>query len=119
MNRRSIAVMAGALLIALVGCGGGSSNSSSGDNAAATVGAAGGRVATTSGNAVVNVPANALTSNTNITMQSGGQATANAQLVPNTTYTFGPSGTQFTTAASLTLKYDPTKIPTGATESSL
>jgi hypothetical protein len=63
------------------------------------------------------VPPNSLQDPVFITIEP---TTADVQgAIEGTVFDFGPDGLQFTSPASLTLKYDPTKLPAGASASAL
>jgi len=103
----------------LAGCGGGGGGSSV-NTVTTPIGGAGGIAQDSSKKATVTIPAGALALTTNITVGSGGSGVpASAQLVPGTAFSFGPSGTTFATPATLSVAYDPTQVPAGATQSTL
>lgn len=108
--------------IALAGCGGGgdagTTSTNSASTASATVGATGGTVATGDGAAAAAFPANALATNTTVTIAPSTSAPANARLVSGTAYDFGPSG-NFAQPVQLKLKYAATSLPASALESRL
>jgi uncharacterized delta-60 repeat protein len=115
-----------ALAVVLAGCGGGGSD---GDTSSAPppntntpppssgIGAAGGTVTGPSGAQVV-VPAGALTTSTNIAVA---QSSAGAPPLPAGITAFGqifaftPHGTTFAVPATITVPFDPTKVPAGTT----
>lgn len=80
--------------------------------AAASITAIGGRV-------TLALPANALAQITDITASAAASATADPRLLPGTAVDLGPIGLAFAQPVSLTLKYDPTKLPPGSLESAL
>jgi uncharacterized delta-60 repeat protein len=117
-----------ALAVVLAGCGGGGGDSDGasspppGSNApppSATtgIGAAGGTVTGPSGSQVV-VPAGALTTSTNIAVA---QSNAGAPPLPSGVTPFGeifaftPHGTAFATPVTITVPFDPSKVPAGTT----
>ena len=108
----------------LAGCGGGGSdppavvNPSAVDTGSATIGAAGGTVATQSGAAKAVFPANAVNTNTAVTITANSQAPASARLIGGTAYEFGPSG-PLAQPVQVTLRYDPAKLPSGALQNKL
>lgn len=109
----------------LASCGGNSDGSSGTPPPPGTLvkATAGGTVS--SGNASLTIPAKSLTADTRITesaVSSGLPAAPSGKaVVTGTTYDIGPNGTAFGTGkpATLTIKYDPTKLPSNVPESSL
>ena len=75
-------------------------------NSGAFLGPAGGTATGFGGNASVTVPAAALTTNTAITIAQVSSPPADARLIANTAYDFGPTGTTFATPVTLNIKYD-------------
>ena len=65
------------------------------------------------------IPAGALSQTVNLTVEKSTTAPANPRLLPNTAFDFGPSGTQFTTPVTITIKYDPATVPSDSPESGL
>ena len=65
------------------------------------------------------VPAGALTQTLNLTVEKSTTAPANPRLLPNTAFDFGPTGTQFTTPVTITIKYDPATVAADSPESGL
>jgi len=117
---QSFRVLATGLLVALAGCGGGSGEEA--DAAAeaaegAVVGPAGGTVTGPNGVTVV-VPAGALASNVTIAVT---QTSASAPALPGTLTGLGPMfaltphGTTFALPVTITLPFDATSVPAGAT----
>ena len=106
----------------LTGCGGGDgyggSTPPTGDTGSAVIGAAGGTVATQSGAAKAVFPANAVTANTTVTITASSQAPANSRLIEGTAHDITSSG-PLAQPVSVTLRYDPTKLPSGALQSRL
>jgi len=89
------------------------------ESASATMNESGGTVNTSSGNAKVNVPANALTTETSISITGSNEIAttdiSSFQIQTDTQaasliYTFGPEGTTFTEPATITIRYDDTGI---------
>jgi hypothetical protein len=109
-------------LLALAACGGGGDGGTGTpaavDSGSATITTSGGTVATTSGAAKVVLPAGALTTNTVISITGTATAPANARLLASTAYDFGPTGA-FAQPVTITVKYLPTNLPSGALESRL
>lgn len=111
-----IAIVAGTAVLG--GCGGGG-----GSNAISQLvtSAAGGTVSY-NGRASVAIPASALAQDTTITVQPQGSlpaAPSGMAVVSGSGYAFGPSGTAFSSNATLKIAYDPTKLPANVPESSL
>jgi hypothetical protein len=106
----------------LSACGGGGGSSTTVvnpvDSGTATVGAAGGTVTTQSGAAKAVFPANALAANTTVTIAAASGPPANARMISGTAYDFGPSGS-LAQPVQVTLRYDPTKLPSGSLQSKL
>ncbi|HUQ98221.1 MAG TPA: GDSL-type esterase/lipase family protein [Gemmatimonadaceae bacterium] len=65
------------------------------------------------------VPAGALSQTLNLTVEKSTTAPASPRLLPNTAFDFGPSGTQFTTPVTVTIKYDPATVASDSPESGL
>ena len=107
-----IAVLA--ISIQLVSCGGGGSSTPSLVTPSGTsIGPAGGTVQSTDNNARINIPANALAQPVTITVTpvadpSGGDGFS--------VYEFGPDGTRFDRAATITIGYDENALPAGVAE---
>jgi hypothetical protein len=111
---------------AVVGCGGGGSSPSSPSTTSppATTptppSTPSGCTATSAdGTVSVSVPANDGVTCGQVTITSSTSAPTSTGLVPNTAYDLGPSGTAFTTPVTLTTKYGPGALPTGAVASQL
>ena len=104
------------LLVALTGCGGGPSVPAPAP-VSVTVGAAGGTVVGPSGAKVV-IPAGALATDTVIGIA---QTDVGAPALPSGTTTFGPTftftphGTVFAKPVTMSVPFDPAKVPTGST----
>ncbi len=113
-NRIAVSWLAGILLIALSGCSDGGSSSSNGNSVDTPVNSADGKAA-------VVVPAGSAIAASKVTVAPTVPASvpASTGLVPGTAYDFGPAGTVFAKPATVSLKYDPTKLPAGAVENSL
>lgn len=82
-----------------------------------TIGTAGGTLASTDGRVSLTIPPGALDHDVVITIDelTGTMAPA----VPGALYDLGPTGTTFAIPASLTIRYDPTRLASGASETSL
>jgi hypothetical protein len=122
-NFGCLAPLAGAVLAlgavsSLQGCsggGGGGSNVFSQLVMALT----GGTVST--GTVGISIPPNALAADTTITIQQGGTtpaAPSGMQIIPNSTFTFGPAGTQFSSPVTVTISYSQSDL-NGSPEASL
>jgi hypothetical protein len=83
------------------------------------VGTVGGTLNMLNGLATLVVPANALSQSVTILLAPTTSPPANARLVPGTAYDLGPDGLQFLRGSSLTLRYDPAKLPSGVVEASV
>jgi uncharacterized delta-60 repeat protein len=105
------------LCLLLVACGGGGGTSEEASIPAGMTGPAGGTVNGPAGARVV-VPAGALTQNAAIAVA---QSSAGAPPLPagstavGETFAFTPHGTTFAAAATVTVPFDPARVPTGAT----
>lgn len=125
MRRNVVNVMMGffvSVVFGMVGCGGGSNNDSTStagktDSVTITAGSAGAIAKTPSGNASIEIPAGALTSNVNtsIAASDGGDLPG----AIGVSYEFGPSGTTFNIPVTISLKYDISLIPEGSSEQDL
>ena len=118
---RWILAMATLVAAVLTGCGGGGGGGSDPptvDSGSAVIGSAGGTVATQSGAAKAVFPANAVNANTTFTITASSQVPANLRLVDGTAFEFGPS-VPLAQPVSVTLRYDPAKLPSGALQSKL
>ena len=117
---RWIVGVAAVLATLLAGCGGGGGGSDPlvVDAGTAVIGSTGGTVATTSGAAKAVFPANAVNANTTITITASSQAPASSRLISGTAYEFSPSGA-LAQPVSVTLRYDPARLPAGALQSKL
>ena len=125
-------ILATATLVAVVltACGGGAgggtgaggaaagSNPPTVDSGSAVISSAGGTVATQSGAAKAVFPANAVNADTTVTITASSLVPTSSRLVDGTAYEFGPSG-PLAQPVSVTLRYDPAKIPSGALQSKL
>jgi hypothetical protein len=83
------------------------------------VGATGGSVALSDGTTVA-IPAGALSADTTITIATASSAPSPSGATEvGTPYTFGPDGLKFLKPITVTLAYDPSKLPAGTSGSSL
>src|SRR5262249_36789887 len=84
-----------------------------------TVGATGGSVTNSDGDGV-SIPPGALPGDTMISVSSTPDAPAPPTAMPvGTPITFGPEGQQFLVPVTVTIAFDPAKVPAGKTASSL
>jgi len=114
-NRLAVASALPMLVLALGACG---SSEVSGPQEAGPeqhrVDSDGASVVAQAGNVVLGIPAGALPSATTITVEAASGDPADPNLVPGTSWEFGPDGLQFEEPVTLRLTYDPTAIPDGA-----
>jgi hypothetical protein len=109
------------LVLLLAACSGGSGSpaapSTPGPNA---IGPAGGTVVAENGAARLTIPAGALATTISFTLRraAAGSLPADARFVPETAWDVLP-GTPFATPATLTIRYDPARVPAGIAESEL
>jgi uncharacterized delta-60 repeat protein len=111
----ALAIMLLALL-ATVGCGSGGGGSAALPPPPASIGPAGGTVTGPAGSQVV-VPAGALTTNTDIAIAEssvGAPALPVGATSAGSIFAFTPHGTQFASAVTISVPFDPTKVPAGA-----
>jgi hypothetical protein len=87
-------------------------------NITKTVGTEGGVVSGSDGTSV-NVPMGALGMSTNITITPVTVTAPPGTVLVGPAYDFGPNGTQFSTPVTITLPYDPAKIPSGHSASEI
>lgn len=102
----------------LWGCGGGSNNgfTQPPTNTLITPTAGGTLV---NNNALLSVPAGAVTAQTLVTLQPATGYPADTRLVSGTAYTYLPTDTPFNLPVQIRITYDAAKLPAGAVESSL
>jgi hypothetical protein len=100
-------------LVLAAGCGG-----SSGVNITSKVGQNGGTVSHSDGTSL-NIPPGALTMDTNITIQSVNVQPPAGTVLVGPALDFGPEGTTFKAAVTVTLPFDMAKIPAGRTASDI
>ena len=78
------------------------------------IGPTGGTLTAQNGAVVFTVPPGALSTPVGITVSTPPDGLpTNRPYVPGAVFDFGPSGTTFATPATLTISYDPAKLPTG------
>lgn len=87
--------------------------------AGGTVTTTGATISMLEGAATLIVPAFALSQSTIVMMGYAPTIPMHARLVAGTAYEVGPDGLSLSRAASLSVRYDPSKIPSGTTEASL
>ena len=105
------ALLLTSLVIAIGAC---SSNSPA---AQGVIGPSGGQV--TAGDATIVIPANALSTNTTITVTSTEVTAPTNTVTVGTPFIFGPEGTQFTVPVTVTLPFTASLLPTGKTSSDI
>jgi hypothetical protein len=84
-----------------------------------TLGTPGGTFTAASGAFTLALPAGSLTQATLLTVRPAASAPADARVLPNTAFELGPDGVNFFGAATLTMTYDPAKLPSGLYDQSL
>jgi hypothetical protein len=112
--RQLFAFAVPSVLLLLTGCS--SSGGGGGGSPATQIGVGGGQLVG-SGNlagVVLTVPANALGGDTQITAMLAIAAPSTGFSVTGVAVQFGPAGTVFNPPATLTLPYDPARVPVGA-----
>ena len=85
--------------------------------APATIGSDGGIIVTSDGNITLNIPANALGSNTTIDMSEGTEGDPPGAI--SSSYSFTPDGLTFNSDVTVSVKYDPALIPKSINETDL
>jgi len=100
-------------LALVAGCGG-----SGGVNVTTMVGPNGGSASHSDGT-TLNIPPGALSMNTNITIQSVNVKAPPGTVLVGPAYDFGPDGTTFKAAVTITLPFEMAKIPAGRTPSDI
>jgi len=106
-----------ALAATVAACGGGDDAASPPAGATATIGAAGGALDGPNGARLV-VPANALAQPASISIADsavGAPVLPTGQVTLGATYTLTPHGTTFAQPATLTVPFDPSRVPAGET----
>jgi hypothetical protein len=83
------------------------------------VGSGGGTIATADETLILEIPQDAVQDGMVITVESTTDPVGDPDMVPGLVFEFGPSGTEFDTPLTLTIKYDPANLPTGMEENSL
>lgn len=79
----------------------------------AMIGAAGGTINAVNGAVILEVPANALTATTAMSVIPLAAPPAHAQLIPGTAYEFGPNGTTFAHPVTVRIRYETAQVPAG------
>jgi hypothetical protein len=108
------------LILLLAACGGGGSSSPTTPSAPDpnAIGPAGGTVTAENGAVRLTIPAGALTTPVSFTLRRATSVPADPRAVPDTAWDITPSA-PFTTPATLTIRYDPARVPSGIAESDL
>jgi len=76
----------------------------------------GGTVSEEEGRVTLDIPAGALATTIQISVDAVASPLPSSALVPGTAYDLGPDGTQFTEPVQLSLSYDPSALPEGVQE---
>jgi hypothetical protein len=122
-SSRFVIVWVFACLFAHLACSSSSATAgrvADGGTGPATLGAAGGSVASADGTARVSIPAGALATTATITVtETTGTVSPASATVVGEAFTFGPEGQQFAAPATVTLTFDPAKLPSGQTSSGI
>lgn len=107
------------LILVSMACSGSSSFSESNDNdsKSATIDASGGEVETPSGDAKVEIPSGAVDNNTPITIAISSKTTPSGNLTKS--YEYGPEGKTFSKPVTISIQYDPDKIPDSLNQADL
>ena len=79
----------------------------------------GGTLTLLGGAASLVLPANALVQTTTFVLRPAISPPAHARMVPGTTFELGPEGTMFNRLSTLSLRFDPARVPAGVEPSSL
>jgi hypothetical protein len=87
--------------------------------AGGSVGNAGGVLTLLNGAFTLNIPPGALPQTVNFLVRPASDSTQNPRLVPATIFEVAPTGVAFFAPASLSLRYDVAKLPTGVVEAAL
>ncbi len=108
-------VLAMGLAVMFAGCGGGGGGGSSDGPVADIVSRLfkalePGSMSVPSLKAAVSVPSGALAVDTTLTIAASGSVPSATGLVPGTAYDFGPTGTTFSSPATITIRYNPTML---------
>jgi hypothetical protein len=85
----------------------------------ATVGTAGGTLTAADGAFVLTLPAGSLAQATLLMVRPASNAPADARAVPNTAFELGPDGVNFGRLVTLSMTYDPARLPAGLAGESL
>jgi len=83
------------------------------------IGPAGGNVSLANGQVTLYIPQGALSEKVKFTATPVANAPASDLFVPGSTYDIGPSGTTFSTPATLAISFDPSMLPEGVSEDEL
>ena len=79
----------------------------------------GGTLNVQSGAVQIEVPPDALTANTNLSVAVSNAFGSDPRVVPNSAFDFGPPGTNFAKPVLLKIRYDPATLPAGTEETAL
>jgi hypothetical protein len=113
------AVGPGGVTITATGRGGGSGATSLDVRAGGPLGPDGGTLALLGGAVTVVAPPSALPQTTTLLLRPAVAAPAEPRLVPGTAFELGPETLAFARSATLTLRYDPARVPAAAVEAGL
>lgn len=107
-----------ALVLVFTGCGNGGGEGT-GITDGTAVGVNGGTVTSADGKATLVIPPDALDRTVNIRIDPYTPQPGEPAAIPDTTYYFNPTGTQFALPLTLTVAYDLAQLPAGTDESAL
>jgi hypothetical protein len=102
------------IFVAFFGC----SSDSQQQNITKTIGSVGGTVETDAGTSL-NVPSGALSSNTTLTIARIDVTGPASTVLVGSAFDFGPEGTTFAQPVTITLPFDPAKLPAGRTSADI
>ena len=105
-------VLAAALLLAVMAC-----SSKSDDVSSGNIGSAGGTVVSSDGNATLNVPTGALSTDKTINIAESTEGDPPGAI--SSSYNFTPDGLTFNSDVTVSVKYDPALIPKSINETDL
>ena len=103
----------------LVACGGGGGGPVEPPPPSGGIGPAGGTAASSDGRATLEVPPNALSANTAVTVGIETAVPLDPRAVAQSAYRISPTSVQFATPATLTIRYGPALGPIGVAEEDL
>lgn len=119
MRTRHLALTVAALVLAACGSDSTGPDVQPGPEPVGVVDDTGGSVETSDGAVKLTFPAGAVGANTEITVEEAKEVPEDPDLVPGTSYDFGPDGATFSEPVDIVLRYDPTLLPEGVDASSL